>query len=256
MFYDEIARLPDERNNSRRALSSPYRKAARSCGMKRCLRATAIRRLRRSVVVNYETLVPYARRSPMPVMKTRSPQQRTWRNYSQTMKTQRRRSQTGNSVEFWWSDFTARDGSPLPITARKRINWYEKNARFQRKAFYTSEIIVILLSAAIPTAAALGARSAITGVLGALVVVTAGLRQLYRWGENWIRSSQTLVGLQAEIIKWSVGAPPYQSGSDAAAVLVTRLESIVAVETSSWASMLQSAQSQSATAPVSTSRPQ
>ena len=155
----------------------PHFEAARPCGIKRCLRATAIRRRRRSVVVKYETLVPY---DPFA----------TGADFAELFSDNEDPTSAfsdRNSVEFRWSDFTG------------------------------------------------------------------GLRQLYRWGENWIRSSQTLVGLQAEIIKWSVGAPPYQSGSDAAAELVTRLESIVAVETSSWASMLQSAQSQSATAPVSTS---
>ncbi|MGW4354402.1 DUF4231 domain-containing protein [Nocardia sp. NPDC004582] len=148
------------------------------------------------------------------------------------------------TVKFWWSDLADNDHAPLPESVRKRIEWYESNALFQRKAFYTAEFAVILFSAAIPVAAAFGARSTIGAVLGALVVVVGGLRHLCRWGENWIRSSQTLVALQAEIIKWSTGAPPYQNSSDASAELVTRVESIVAGETSSWARMLQSGQGQ------------
>jgi hypothetical protein len=147
---------------------------------------------------------------------------------------------SGGAVKFWWSDFTAHDGSRLPDSVRERIAWYESNARFQRRAFYVAEVAVILLSAAIPAVAAFGARATWGAVLGALVVVVGGLRHLYRWGENWIRSSHTLVGLQAEIVKWSTGVPPYQNASDAPTELVTRVESIVAGETSSWATMLQS----------------
>jgi len=89
----------------------------------------------------------------------------------------------------------------------------------------------------------LGAGAGIAAVLGALVVVVGGLRHLYRWGENWIRSSKTLVDLQAEVTKWSLGAPPYEN-VPATSELVGRVEVIVAGETSSWATALQSANGQ------------
>jgi Protein of unknown function (DUF4231) len=163
-------------------------------------------------------------------------------NYAALMNTKRRGFRSESSVGFSWSDFTARDGSHLPYSVLKRITWYESNAQYQRKRYYAAEIAVILLSAAIPAAAAFGARSTVGAVLGALVVVVGGLRHLYRWQENWIRSGHTVVGLQAEIIKWGAGAAPYQDASDATAELVTRVESIVEAETSSWASTEQSAE--------------
>jgi hypothetical protein len=122
----------------------------------------------------------------------------------------------------------------------KRIGWYEQNAPYQRKMYYAAEIAVILLSMAIPAATALGAGSDTAAVLGSLVVVVGGLRHLYRWGENWIRSSKTLIDLQAEVTKWSEGIPPYEN-TPANSELVGRVEAIVAGETSSWATALQSA---------------
>jgi hypothetical protein len=102
-----------------------------------------------------------------------------------------------------------------------------------------AEIAVILLSATIPTATSLGAGSDTAAVLGALVVVVGGLRHLCRWGENWIRSSKTLIDLQAEVTKWSQGIPPYENGP-ATKELVGRVEAIVLGETASWATALQS----------------
>jgi hypothetical protein len=95
--------------------------------------------------------------------------------------------------------------------------------------YYAAEIAVILLSAAIPKATALGAGSDTAAVLGSLVVIVGGLRHLYRWGENWIRSSRTLIDLQAEVTKWSQGLPPYENAS-ATPELVGRVEAIVAGE--------------------------
>jgi Protein of unknown function (DUF4231) len=166
------------------------------------------------------------------------PHLRTRWNYSQAMKISHPAS--GGAVKFGWRDYTAPDDSPLPESVRTRVTWYESDARFQRKAYYVAEVAVILLSAAIPAVAAFGAKATWGALLGAAVVVVGGLRHLCRWGENWIRSSETLVAIQAEIIKWSTGTPPYQDASDASKDLVTRVEALVAGETSRWASTLQS----------------
>lgn len=137
-----------------------------------------------------------------------------------------------------WTDLAAPDGSHMPTSVRNRIQWYAQNAADQRIKYYLAEVAVILLSAAIPAGAALGAGPKPAAVLGALVVVVGGLRHLWRWGENWIRSSKTLIDLQAEVARWSQGLPPYDS-STATSELAGRVEAIVAGETASWATALQ-----------------
>ncbi|MFJ1705415.1 DUF4231 domain-containing protein [Kitasatospora sp. NPDC088346] len=142
-------------------------------------------------------------------------------------------------ADFWWADLRGGTGSALPPSVLQRITWYEKQAHHQRAGFYVSEIAIVLLSAAIPASAAAGASTMVAGVLGALVVAAVGLRQLYRWGENWIRSSNSLVALQGEVVNWSYGADPY-SGSNADAVLAARVEAMVLSETTDWFGMLRS----------------
>ena len=139
----------------------------------------------------------------------------------------RRHSQSASPNEYWWSQLTAPDNSQLPGVVSQQIDWYEKNAPYQRKMYYVAEIAVIMLSAAIPAATALGAGTDTAAVLGALVVVVGGLRHLCRWGENWIRSSKTLVDLRSEVVKWSQGAAPYESSKGTSELLV-RIEAIVA----------------------------
>jgi hypothetical protein len=148
-----------------------------------------------------------------------------------------------SSVGDVWSDFANSDGSPLPNKAYVRIRCYEANAKSQQKKFYTSEIAVILASAAIPLAVAMGAPRSVSALLGALVVVATGLRHLFKWGENWIRSSRTLLDIQAEVAKWSAGQPPYK-GSDASTKLVAQIDTMVYKDASSWLRMLPSAHGQ------------
>lgn len=118
----------------------------------------------------------------------------------------------------------------------ERITGYERQVRRQRIGFYASEILIVLLSAAIPAGAAAGASAGFAGVLGALVVVAVGMRQLFRWGENWIRSSGSLVALQGEVVLWNTGAGPYQDPAEAGPVLAARTEALVLTETMDWAS--------------------
>jgi hypothetical protein len=167
-----------------------------------------------------------------------------WAIYAQPMTSPPQGSHRESNCRFQWGELT-RDDSPLPVSVKERLRWYESNARFQMKAFRTSEIAIISFSAAILLAVALGAafnwkpdwRSTVAAALGALVVIASGLRHLYRWGENWIRSSQTFMAMQTEAVKWSQGLPPYDS-SAANATLCEQAESIVSAETLHWASTL------------------
>ncbi|WP_438492322.1 DUF4231 domain-containing protein [Streptomyces asiaticus] len=126
--------------------------------------------------------------------------------------------------------------------------WYEWHQRRQRLGHYLSEAALLLISASIPACAAAGASVAVTGVLGALVVVSTGLRQLFRWGENWVRASSVLRALEGEIVNWSCGSAPYD-GADSSAVLASRTEELVRSETGEWAETRRSASQPPVAAP-------
>ena len=135
-----------------------------------------------------------------------------------------------------WQDLRS-DGKPLPDSVSERLRWYEEVVRKSRIGYFVFEVITIVVAAAIPAAAAAGASTAITGVLGALVTVMVGFRQLWRWGDDWIRFSGSLVTLQRELVAWSVGAEPYNDSVRADALLSTRVESLVVTETMRWSTL-------------------
>ncbi len=134
----------------------------------------------------------------------------------------------------WWQRLTSPGGTPLPLSVQERLGWYSRQVTRQRIMNYTLEGVTVVVAASIPAAAALGAPTSVTAVLGALVAVLAGLRQLVRPGESWIRASATLVAMQREAVVWSAGAAPYDA-ERAETILVENVESLVAAETSQWA---------------------
>jgi hypothetical protein len=140
----------------------------------------------------------------------------------------------GVGHRFGWQQLQNRRTGPLPVSVGERIAWYEGQVRRHRVGNYILETATVVVAASIPAAATLGASVAIAGVLGAALTVLAGLRQLLRPGENWIRFSRTLVELQREAVVWSAGGKPYD-GDHADAVLIENVEDLIAQETTRWA---------------------
>lgn len=69
------------------------------------------------------------------------------------------------------------------------------------------------------------------GGLGAGVAAAVGLRQLFRWGENWIRTSASMMALRRQLIVWSMGGP------DAGQLLAGRVEELTLSDTATWPAM-------------------
>ncbi len=136
--------------------------------------------------------------------------------------------------QFWWQELERSGPGPLPASVRERIAWYEGRVRYHRRANAVVETVTVMLAASIPAATSVGASVAVAGVLGAVVTALAGVRQLMRAGENWIRLSATLVALQREVVLWSASIGRY-NGRDADAALVKTIENIVIQETGRWA---------------------
>jgi hypothetical protein len=136
----------------------------------------------------------------------------------------------------WWQHLRGPGDRALPGSVVERMRFYARQMRRQRQANYVLEGAAVIIAAGIPAVAALGAPVAATGVLGAIVAILAGLRQLTRPAENWIRTSGAMISIQREAVLWSAGADPYR-GPDADVVLVERVEDLVAQETAGWAAL-------------------
>jgi membrane associated rhomboid family serine protease len=91
------------------------------------------------------------------------------------------------SDRYWWQ----RLGQSLPLSVVERVIWYERQVRRKRTAYYVVELVILLASAAIPAAAAVGASTAVLGVLGAVLTALIGSRQLFKLEQDWIRFSRT-----------------------------------------------------------------
>lgn len=137
------------------------------------------------------------------------------------------------ATTYWWQRLTDGDGRPLPTSVGERLAWYQRQVRRHRTGNYLLETAIVVVAAAIPAAAGLGASVALTGVLGAVVTALAGLRQLIRPGENWIRFSGTLVAMQREAVVWSAGGSPYDRARPDV-LLVENVEHLVAQEAARW----------------------
>jgi hypothetical protein len=137
--------------------------------------------------------------------------------------------------DSWWRRLARPSGATLPPSVVQRVGWYETRVSRGRRSTYAMEAGIIVVSAAIPAAAAVGASAAFAGVLGAAVTALVGLRQLLRFNANWSRFSATLTAMQREVVTWSVASEPYGSDdADASIRLATAIEALVVAETAQW----------------------
>src|SRR4051794_31344393 len=72
--------------------------------------------------------------------------------------------------------------------ANDSYGWYKDRAAHARAAYKVSETALLIVSAAIPTSAAIFPDDVIVpALLGGVVVVLAGLRAVYHWQDNFLR---------------------------------------------------------------------
>lgn len=135
----------------------------------------------------------------------------------------------------WW-ETTRRNGEVVPDWIQANLRFYNRVTKHARVGFYTVEVLALVVAAAVPAAAALGASVAVTGVLGAGVTALIGLRQLSGWRDSWVRYAQTRLALEREVVAWSAGVGAY-SDSAATPTLLLRAGELIAVETDRWAAL-------------------
>ncbi|MFJ8979206.1 DUF4231 domain-containing protein [Streptomyces sp. NPDC102282] len=112
-----------------------------------------------------------------------------------------------------WSTPTPRwrtptDGSPVSIEhyATEVIAFYDVRARWHRRLYRISAMLIILAGAALPLLTTLdfpGQDGTVAGV-GFLVAVTTALRALYRWDTSWVLLRDTEIQLTEAYLAWKV----------------------------------------------------
>lgn len=136
---------------------------------------------------------------------------------------------TGNSAE------TSANPTYAIGIANDSYEWYKSHAIRSRKAYRVSETAVLVVSAAIPAAAAITPHNAvIPAILGALVVILSGLRAVFHWQDNYLRFSGAREAVEAERRLYYTCYTPYADSATRDQVLAASISRIEQAEMGGW----------------------
>lgn len=128
-----------------------------------------------------------------------------------------------------------------PITAYaigvadSSYNWYRSRAILTRRTHRLSEIILLIISAAIPVSAVLSPNNATTpAILGALIVVLSGVKSAFHWHENFLRFSGAREAVESERRLYHTGSSPYDDPATRDQTLVAMISKIEQDEMTGW----------------------
>ncbi|MFD7998586.1 DUF4231 domain-containing protein [Streptomyces sp. RLB3-17] len=119
--------------------------------------------------------------------------------------------------------------------ANGSYEWYRAAAIKARRYFRLTEVLQLILSAAIPVSAVIVPGTArLPAVLGGLVVVITGLRSTFHWQDDYLRFSQAREAVEAERRLYLTGARPYDDASTRDKNLASSVSRIEQREMGTW----------------------
>jgi len=121
----------------------------------------------------------------------------------------------------------------------QRIEWYDRHAAYNQRAYKVLKLIVIVAAALIPFLSGTeGFKPAwLVGALGVVIAVTEGIQQLNQHHVNWTSYRSTCEALKHEKYLYLTNAAPYAEAIDSHALLAERVESLMSQETAKWATL-------------------
>jgi hypothetical protein len=134
--------------------------------------------------------------------------------------------------------------APLLERLQGQIDWYDRKAKTNQRAYKISKISIIVLAILIPVFAEYGhipgfteSRAFLVGAAAGIIVLLEGLQVLNKWQENWILYRATCEGLRNEEHLFAAKAGPYAGLKLEAAqrLLAERTSSLVMAEHGKWA---------------------
>ena len=127
--------------------------------------------------------------------------------------------------------------SYLEERLQAQIDWHEGKSGWNQRWFKRLQIVIIVAGSLLPFLAGFqrqyAAMSWAIGALGVLVAVVTGVISLYRFQELWVDYRLTAENLQQEKYRFLTRVPPYD-GDGALALLVDRVESVLAEQNAQW----------------------
>jgi hypothetical protein len=118
-----------------------------------------------------------------------------------------------------------------------QIAWYSTRSRANKRAFMTLRTVEIVAAALIPLLSGyvkqLSALQIVSGTLGLVVAVIAGLLGLFQFQENWVTYRSTTEALKHEKFLYLTRAEPYDT-DEPFRRLVQRVEGLISKEQAAW----------------------
>ncbi|MBN1602377.1 MAG: DUF4231 domain-containing protein [Chitinispirillaceae bacterium] len=121
-----------------------------------------------------------------------------------------------------------------------QICWYEKKGNYNKTCANNLKTIEIICAAIIPFVAGFGNvvpfGSIITGILGVIIGISAGIAALNKYHDNWMAYRTTSEMLKHEKYLFLTHTIPYDT-SDAFTLLVQSVEGLISKENTQWSSV-------------------
>jgi uncharacterized protein DUF4231 len=126
------------------------------------------------------------------------------------------------------------DESALDIATRQ-LAWCRANAKSGRLGYDGLELLVLGVSLLVTVAGTLAWDAAVPAIVGAVLVLLAGVRAIFQWRERWVGSAMAQTGLATAIDFYNQRLSPYD-GVDRDEQLIRRACEIRIRETAAWES--------------------
>ena len=131
--------------------------------------------------------------------------------------------------------------SPAARVCDDLIAWYGTYAARARDRYRILEIALLIVGSSISVAALAWPGNGVpAAVLGGIVVVLTGLRQVFHWQESYVRFTWACQTLKQERRRYDVGEPPYNDPALCDRKLMEVVNTVEAPETQGWAQLMHS----------------
>lgn len=117
-----------------------------------------------------------------------------------------------------------------------QVEWYDKKAMWNQKAYRFLQWGIIILAAITPVFIAVTETlgKALPIVLSSLVAISSASLKAFKYQENWINYRTTCETLRKEIHYYNARIDDYSNADDPMGVFVKRVESLISRENTLW----------------------
>lgn len=119
----------------------------------------------------------------------------------------------------------------------EQINWYDKKAGKNQKAYKILQWGVIVLAAITPVLVAIESTSLlrfIAVISSFLVAAGTTILKAFKYQENWINYRTTCETLRKEIYYFNAGIDEYKNSDEPRRLFVKRVENLISRENTLW----------------------